>query len=81
MESDFFLVHYDGDFEILRVEPIGDEHPHEATARRIRESGLYRRFDSSVGELFQIEVSDRYSLDGKLDISMMRIVLEEERDE
>ncbi len=79
--SDFFLVHYDGDFEILRIEPEEGEAVDEATAREIRESGLYRCIDSSVGELFRVEVSDRYSLDGKLDINMMRVVFEEEKDE
>lgn len=70
--SDFFLIHYDGDFEILRIEPEEDETVEEAVARRFLRSGLNSRFDSSVGELFQVEVSDRFGLDGKFDLNMFR---------
>lgn len=70
--SDFFLIHYDGDFEILRIEPEEHETVEEAVARRFLQSGLNSRFDSSVGELFQVEVSDRFGLDGKFDLNMFR---------
>ena len=70
--SDWFLVHYDGDFEILRIEPEEGETVDETVERRFRQSGLNRRFDSSVGELFQVEISDSFNLDGKVDFNMFR---------